>query len=123
MEKIKSKFYVFKTIDRKGRTMYLQHLVSPSCGDKELTMSSFPEFGWRGQTMLDVAKIRELIKIQFDSIRNAKWELCQYLMDVDTPSWALPPKKIEYENLLPEGFEIILTEKEEQELIRYKEKL
>lgn len=127
MEKLKGKFFVFKTIDKDGRTMYLQHLVSPSIGGRALSMTSFPEFGWRGQTKLDIAKVRALIAVQSCGIRDADWTLEQYEMEMDTPSWARQPEKKEYKNLLPElfasGFTLDLNEKEEKELSIYKKSL
>lgn len=123
MEALKSKFYCFRTIDKQGRVMYLQHLVSPSIGGRQLSMTSFPEFGWRGQTKLEIAKTMALIQIQSCGIKEADWELVQYEMDVDTPSWSRQPEKKEYENLLPKDFKLELTAKEKEELITYQESL
>lgn len=123
MENPKGKFYVFKTIDKEGRTMFLQHLVSPSIGGRTLSMTSFPEFGWRGQTKLDIAKTKALIAVQKCGIAEAEWKLEQYEMDIDTPSWARQPEKKDYKNLLPNDFTLDLTEKEEIELLNYKKSL
>lgn len=112
----KQRFFLFrsKRDDYEGY-WYIQHMTSPS-HDGGLSCSSWPEFAWRGQTVLDVERMKYLISISL--YKDKVWELVEYEMERDTPSWAIQPEKIDYENHFKGLRE--LTPKEKEELEAYK---
>lgn len=117
--KPKDTFYLFRRERTHGVGYeYIQHLVSPS-HDDGLSTSCYPEYAWRGQTLLDIKKMKYLISIH-RYYKDSDWELVKYEMEVDTPSWACQPEKIEYESL-PIGKWCKLSDKEKQELEEYKQ--
>lgn len=113
----KQRFFLFRRKrDNHEGYEYIQHMTSPS-HDGGLSLSCWPEFAWRGQTVLDVEKMRYLISIS-KYYKNKNFELVQYYMDSDTPSWAIMPERIEYENVLTELRP--LTQSEIEDLQNYK---
>lgn len=118
----KQQFYLFRRNRRDGNKgyEYIQHLVSPS-HDDGLSCSCWPEYAWRGQTVLDVQKMKYLISIS--PYRTSVWELVIYEMDTDQRSWATLPEVKEYDDLLKGKKMRRLNEKEEEELENFKRKM
>ena len=114
----KQRFFLFrrKRDDYEGYE-YIQHMTSPSY-DSGLSNSCWPEFAWRGQTTLDVEKMKYMISIS--NYKNKIWELVEYEMERDTPSWAIQPEKIDYENHFKGLPELTPKEKEELEVFKIK---
>lgn len=119
--KPKDTFYLFRRERTNGVGYeYIQHLVSPS-HDDGLSTSCYPEYAWRGQTLLDIKKMKYLISIH-RYYKDSDWELVKYEMEVDTPSWSCQPEKIEYYNLDDSSKKWRkLSDKEKQELEEYKQ--
>lgn len=113
----KQRFFLFRRKrDNQEGYEYIQHMTSPS-HDGVLSNSCWPEFAWRGQTALDVEKMKYMISIS-KYYRDKVWELVEYEMERDTPSWALQPERIDYKNHFKGLRE--LTPKEKEELEAYK---
>lgn len=120
MEK-KSNFYLFRRKRKDGKGYeYIQHIVSVSI-DRGLSCSCSPEFAWRGLNRLDVEKMRFLISIS--EYRNSVWELVIYNMETEQHSWALIPKNEQYEDLLRGKKLTRLSDKEQEELEDFKQKI
>ena len=96
--KPKDTFYLFRR-ERKEQEgyEYIQHIVSPS-HDNGLSTSCWPEYAWRGNTLLDIKKMKYLISINPFQTDSA-WELVKYEMEIETPSWSHQPERKEYECL------------------------
>lgn len=96
--KPKDTFYLFrrKRKEQEGYE-YIQHIVSPS-HDNGLSTSCWPEYAWRGNTLLDIKKMKYLISIN-PFYKDSDWELVKYEMEIETPSWPHQPERKEYENL------------------------
>ena len=96
--KPKDTFYLFRR-ERKEQEgyEYIQHIVSPS-HDNGLSTSCWPEYAWRGNTLLDIKKMKYLISINL-FYKDSDWELVKYEMEIETPSWSHQPERKEYENL------------------------
>lgn len=79
--KPKDTFYLFRRERTHGVGYeYIQHLVSPS-HDDGLSTSCYPEYAWRGQTLLDIAKMKSTL--------DGQWvEAVQYkkATEVDDPN-------------------------------------
>lgn len=117
--KPKDTFYLFRRKRKEGEGYeYIQHVVSPSHNDG-LSTSCWPEYSWRGQTLLDIEKMKYLISIH-RYYKDSDWELVKYEMEVDAPSWAYQPERKEYE-CLHIGLLRKLSDKEERELEDYKQ--
>lgn len=114
----KQRFFLFrrKREDYDGY-YYIQHMTSPS-HDSGLTNSCWPEFAWRGQTALEVEKMKYMISIS--NYKDKVWELVEYEMDSDTPSWAIQPEKIDYVNHFNGLRELTPKEKEDLEVFKIK---
>ena len=96
--KPKDTFYLFRRKRTQGEGYeYIQHLISPS-HDDGLSTSCYPEYAWRGQTLLDIKKMKYLISLH-RYYKDSDWELVKYEMEVDTPSWSHQPEMKKYENL------------------------
>lgn len=96
--KPKDTFYLFRRERTSGEGYeYIQHLISPS-HDDGLSTSCYPEYAWRGQTLLDIKKMKYLISLH-RYYKDSDWELVKYEMEVDTPSWSHQPEMKKYENL------------------------
>lgn len=96
--KPKDTFYLFRRERTQGEGYeYIQHLISPS-HDDGLSTSCYPEYAWRGQTLLDIKKMKYLISLH-RYYKDSDWELVKYEMEVDTPSWSHQPERKEYECL------------------------
>lgn len=96
--KPKDTFYLFRRKRTSGEGYeYIQHLISPS-HDDGLSTSCYPEYAWRGQTLLDIKKMKYLISLH-RYYKDSDWELVKYEMEVDTPSWSHQPEMKKYENL------------------------
>lgn len=96
--KPKDTFYLFRRERTSGEGYeYIQHLISPS-HDDGLSTSCYPEYAWRGQTLLDIKKMKYLISIH-RYYKDSDWELVKYEMEIDTPSWSHQPERKEYDNL------------------------
>lgn len=119
--KPKDTFYLFRRERTHGVGYeYIQHLVSPS-HDDGLSTSCYPEYAWRGQTLLDIKKMKYLISIH-RYYKDSDWELVKYEMEVDTPSWSHQSEKIEYDNLYDSSKKWRkLSDKEKRELEEYKQ--
>ena len=118
--KPKDTFYLFRR-ERKEQEgyEYIQHIVSPS-HDNGLSTSCWPEYAWRGRTLLDIEKMEYLISIN-KFYANSDWEVVAYRMEVETPSWSHQPEKVDYRNEFDmDAFEE-LTKKETRELEEYKQ--
>jgi hypothetical protein len=96
--KPKDTFYLFrrKRKEQEGYE-YIQHIVSPS-HDNGLSTSCCPEYAWRGNTLLDIKKMKYLISIN-PFYKDSDWELVKYEMEIETPSWSHQPERKEYECL------------------------
>lgn len=117
----KHEFYLFRR-KRSGENEgyeYIQYLVSSS-HDAGLSCSCWPEYAWRGQTLLDVYKMRYLISIS-NSYKDSKWELVQYIMEDEQRSWALLPEVKQYEDLIKGKKLRCLSDSEMEELENYKQ--
>lgn len=119
--KPKDTFYLFRRERTNGVGYeYIQHLVSPS-HDDGLSTSCYPEYAWRGQTLLDIKKMKYLISIH-RYYKDSDWELVKYEMEIDTPSWSHQPERKEYDNLYDSQKKWRkLSDKEERELEDYKQ--
>lgn len=96
--KPKDTFYLFRRERTQGEGYeYIQHLISPS-HDDGLSTSCYPEYARRGQTLLDIKKMKYLISLH-RYYKDSDWELVKYEMEVDTPSWSHQPEMKKYENL------------------------
>lgn len=96
--KPKDTFYLYRRERTSGEGYeYIQHLISPS-HDDGLSTSCYPEYAWRGQTLLDIKKMKYLISLH-RYYKDSDWELVKYEMEVDTPSWSHQPEMKKYENL------------------------
>lgn len=96
--KPKDTFYLFKRKRKEQEGYeYIQHIVSPS-HDNGLSTSCWPEYAWRGNTLLDIKKMKYLISIN-PFYKDSDWELVKYEMEIETPSWSHQPERKEYENL------------------------
>ena len=117
----KQKFFLFrrKRLNHEGYE-YIQHMISPS-HNGGLSCSCWPEFAWRGQSTLDIMKMKYLISIS-KYYKDGDWRLVRYEMERDTPSWATQPKKVKYENLFITGRDKLtpLSETERNELEQWK---
>lgn len=119
MEQRKTTFFLFRRKrDGKEGYEYIQFLQSPSYTGG-LTLSCWPEYAWRGQSQMDVLKMKFMISIS--PYKDKDWELVKFEMDMDVPSWAKQPEPKVYESLPIKKF-CRLTEKEEAELEDYKQK-
>lgn len=118
--KPKSLLYLFRRKRKNAEGYeYIQHIVSPS-HDEGLSTSCWPEYAWRGQSLLDIEKMEYLISIN-EYYADGGWEVVAYKMEVETPSWSHQPEKVDYKNEFDmDAFEE-LTEKENQELTKYKQ--
>lgn len=59
--KPKDTFYLFRRERTSGEGYeYIQHLISPS-HDDGLSTSCYPEYAWRGQTLLDIKKMKSTL--------------------------------------------------------------
>ena len=96
--KPKDTFYLFRR-ERKEQEgyEYIQHIVSSS-HDNGLSTSCWPEYAWRGNTLLDIKKMKYLISIN-PFYKDSDWELVKYEMEIETPSWSHQPERKEYECL------------------------
>lgn len=119
--KRKDTFYLFRRKRKEGEGYeYIQHVVSPSHNDG-LSTSCWPEYSWRGRTLLDIEKMKYLISIH-RYYKDSDWELVKYEMEVDVPSWANRPERKEYDNLYDSQLKWRkLSDKEERELEDYKQ--
>lgn len=118
----KQDFFLFRRKRRDGKGYeYIQYLTSAS-HDEGLTCSCQPDFAWRGRSKLDIEKMRYLISIS-KNYKNSNWELVRYNMEVEQPSWALIPKEPKQYESLPILKFCRLTDKEEQELEDFKQKM
>lgn len=119
--KRKDTFYLFRRERKEGEGYeYIQHVVSPSHNDG-LSTSCWPEYSWRGRTLLDIEKMKYLISIH-RYYKDSDWELVKYEMEVDVPSWANRPERKEYDNLYDSRSKWPkLSDKEERELEDYKQ--
>ena len=117
--KPKDIFYLYRRERKDGEGYeYIQHLISPS-HDDGLSTSCYPEYAWRGQTLLDIKKMQYLISLH-RYYKDSDWELVKYEMEVDTPSWSHQLERKEYE-CLNIGKWRKLSDKERQELEEYKQ--
>lgn len=119
--KPKDTFYLFRR-KREGQEgyEYIPHIVSQS-HDDGLSTSCYPEYAWRGQTLLDIKKMKYLISIH-RYYKDSDWELVKYEMEIDTPSWSHQPERKEYDNLYDSRKKWRkLSDKEKQELEEYKQ--
>lgn len=117
--KPKDTFYLFRRKRKNAEGYeYIQHIVSPS-HDNGLSTSCWPEYAWRGQTLLDIKKMKYLISIN-QYYKDSDWELVKYEMVIETPSWSHQPERVEYESL-PIGKWCKLSDKEKEELEKYKQ--
>lgn len=114
----KSNFYLLRALDDKGTAWYVQRIFSPSI-DMGVTLTTWPEYAWRGETALDVAKVKYLVARS--SYSDLNWETVQYYMDVDQVSWAAYPalEPRQYENLIKSPLDVealVLNPLEQKEL-------
>lgn len=60
---MEEKFFLFRTERWDGVEgyFYIQHLISPS-HDNGLSASAIPELSWRAQSLLEIEKMKFLIK-------------------------------------------------------------
>lgn len=75
--KPKDTFYLYRRERTSGEGYeYIQHLISPS-HDDGLSTSCYPEYAWRGQTLLDIKKMKYLISLH-RYYKDSDWELVKY---------------------------------------------
>lgn len=123
METLKSEFYLYECEDATGKKQYLQHLISPSREVNHPSLTYVPEFALRGQTILDIEKMKILIQKSNPWIREKNWKLVKFLMPVELPSFAKRDWDNNYEYLPIRKKFARLTDKEKEELERYEQLL
>lgn len=100
-------FYLLKGKDKKGKTVFVQQLSSPSANFAP-TLTYRAEYAKRCQTFKEIKEYKEQVKKLGNEISKMDLLIVKYLMDSENLSWS-PPKDYvfqEYEDLLKgKGYE------------------